>query len=529
MPVILRRSDQATTAGYDSWVVLSGDPASLPRERRRPGVGLKLEAAFDQCAEQWFAIGKALSGDPSSALAHTPACVTNASDFGTMLAWTKLINEWAGEDAKTLVICDDPWLYRHLKNWPGVDAGRPPRLWPAALRLFVRGYAARAKTVITVLRRIWTYGHRPTPGAKGGHWLLAYGHPYSDAEGKDAYFGDLLQIYPGLRRILHVDCNDPLLAKLTRHPGTVSLNGWGNWRYAFSLPFARWRPARRHLQGPYGWLVARAAAREGGTGTAAMIRWQNHCQQRWLTDMAPVLVAWPWENHSWERSFVRRAHALGIGTVGYQHSMVGRHMLNYAPLSNVDYLASIPDRVLCIGAPYYAQLAKWSMPEERLQIAGAFRFSGPAKCSFDTSAPVFAALPFAGAVGAEMMSAIRAAAKDGIRFLVKPHPMLPMTFEDTPGFERTDAPLPEQGAVSGVLYAASAVGLEAYFAGIPTLRFVAEQVVAIDILPENVSVPFAGRDDISGAFSDLPRPSPVPREQVFADVNYGVWAAIFAE
>jgi surface carbohydrate biosynthesis protein (TIGR04326 family) len=322
---------------------------------------------------------------------------------------------------------------------------------------------------------------------------------------------------------------DPLLDKLTAHERTMSLNGWGSIIYALTLPFFKWRPGRAHLAGPLAWLIRRAAAAEGGTGTAAMIRWQNHCQARWLAMVRPSLIAWPWENHSWERVFVRRAKGFGIDTVGYQHSMLGRHMLNYAPFSNPDFLDSIPDRILCIGAPYSAQLAKWSVPDERLAIAGAFRFSDAAMCKFDASAPVFAALPFAGSVGDEMLEAITEASETGLRFLVKPHPMLPMQFTETAGLKQTSEPLTKQSAVSAVIYCASAVGLEAYFAGIPTLRFLADQVVAIDILPENVSVPVAGRGGISGAISTLQRPEPVPREEVFADVDYGVWADIFGK
>ena len=46
------------------------------------------------------------------------------SDYGSlMLAWSKLIERVAGGSERVLVLCDDPWLFRHLAGLPNVTSG----------------------------------------------------------------------------------------------------------------------------------------------------------------------------------------------------------------------------------------------------------------------------------------------------------------------------------------------------------------------------------------------------------------------
>lgn len=526
MSVLLRASNDLPAAeSYVAWACVAdaAQPSALDLGKRMLAIGAALEQAFDASAEDWWVLARELGREPSAVLAHMPACAANTSDFGIMLAWTRLVDRWAADSETTLVVCDDPWLFRHLRTRTGVHAGRPPPIWQQRVTRWLRGIAARSAAAL----RVALSALRSGPGTAGPPdiygALLVYGHPASDAAGIDGYFGRLLQDVPTLVRMLHVDC-PPARAKQLKADGrSYSLHGWGNPLFAITLPFVRWRPSPKHHQGQDGWLVRRAAAHEGATGQAAMIRWQIHCQERWLRRCRPHAVSWPWENHSWERAFVRTARVCGVATIGYQHSVIGRQMLNYAPASNPDGLDSIPDRVFCNGEATRDQLAGWRIPAERLMVAGALRFPRVPTPTHTADAPVFVALPFDRRVAGEMVEAVRTAAGDGRSFLIKDHPMTPFRFADGLGVRRTTQQLGDQEAVSAVIYAATTVGLEAVLAGLPTLRFRPKDRIALDILPYGVKIPAVDADSLDKALENPQPPQPVPAERVFAPVDMALW------
>ena len=87
--------------------------------------------------------------------------------------------------------------------------------------------------------------------------------------------------------------------------------------------------------------MRRAAEKEGDGAAHAMNAWQRQCQKAWLAHTRPAVVAWPWENHGWERDFCRQARRLGVTTLGYQHTVIGPHQLNYSPATNKDGLDSL--------------------------------------------------------------------------------------------------------------------------------------------------------------------------------------------
>lgn len=522
VPVLLHTTATVARAGaHDDWVAVASAPSAHAQGCRKEGVGQALEAAFDAIAETWFKIGREMGTEPSAGYAHTPACAANISDFGLMLAWTRLVDEWAASDCTTLVICDDPWMYRHLAARPGVTAGTAPGRRLKELQLAARGYAARTKAAIGLFAAALKLGRTRHQAPAGARWLLVYGHPSSNAQGGDGYFGDLMKRDTGLLRLLHVDCPPTRARELGCGGHSFSLHAWGNPLYAATLPFRKWRPADPRCFGDNRWLVHRARCREGASGQAAMIAWQRHCQERWLARHRPAAVAWPWENHAWERHFVRAAKRAGTRTIGYQHSVIGRQMLNYAPASNPDGPASIPDQVLCTGEATLERLAEWGLSTDRLAVGGALRVPNMAAVAHRADAPVFAALPFDGAIAEEMVAAMnRVPAR---RFVVKDHPMTPFKFCPTAHVQPTDKPLAEQPAVSAVLYAATTVGLEALVMGLPTLRFRPAGRLALDILPSGISVPATDGDGLAEALSGLAAGAVVARERVFAEVDLNLW------
>ncbi len=527
MATLLRPSSDLQGISPDvPWIAVTGTSPPARRGAKLADAPRLLEEAFDAIRDEWWTLGKALGATPSAELAHAPTCASYGSDLGIMLAWTRLADTFGAGADSVLMVCDDPWLFRHLAGRPGVEAGRPPPLWPQRLGLGLRGFAARGRLAARLFgTALALRGHRVRV-PDGAPSLLVYGHPASRAEGQDAYFGDLMDTLSGVERLLHTDCRWTRARQLARAGRAASLHAWGEPGRVLGLLSARWRPSAGDVQGPHGWLVRRAAALEGSRAAAAATRWQTRCQEAWLTARRPPAVAWPWENHPWERALVRAAGRLGIATVGYQHTVIGRHMYNQSPASNPDGLASLPDVIICNGPAYRAQLEAWGVPAERLAVGGAFRLPPHGDIAHDGAAPVFVALSSDRDISAQMMAAVAALKPTERRFVVKDHPMYPFEFAETETVKRTTQVLPEHRALSAVLYSTGTVGLEALLAGLPTLRFRPEGRIAIDILPDDLAAVPVDAVSLEGALTAAQAPAKVERAAVMAAVDWAVWRRI---
>lgn len=534
MTVILVTSAVAGAAdAFDRWFATTGtDDAALPTDRfnratRLPDLALRLEDAFMDSRELWWKLGRDMAAAPGADFAHTPTCGAFGSDFGVMLAWEQLVRIKAARDGIYLVICDDPWLFRHLAELPDVEATSPPPLFRTAARRTTRGLLARCRTAFRMAMAGPRTRQNQNAVAEGDPVLLVYGHPESDAAGHDAYFGDLMKELPGLKRLLHTDCPPSRAAELGTDGRTASLHGWGNPLYALSLIWTRWRPTARDRTGPYGWLIRRAASLENSGGGPAMNRWQQHCQRNFLTQTRPGRICWPWENHGWERALCRAARKSGVPTIGYQHTVVGPHQINYSPAANADGAASIPDHIICNGPAYRDELAAWGVPEYRLAIGGALRFGRPSGSSpFDRHAPVFVPLSAIPAAAARQMEAARRIAESGRAVLVKEHPMYPYAFDEDDRLRRTEIPMARQVAISGVLYSTGTSGLEALLAGLPVWRLLLEDRIAIDVLPEGFSAQAVTLETVCEAISHTGTVEIKDWDAVLADPDTAFWRGL---
>lgn len=502
----------------ESWISVIPDGVGADWQRRRE-VGADLEAAFNSIIPELLALCRALGTDQSAVLAHTPSAAANVSDLGLMMAWSRLAGNWAGEARKTVLVCADPWLYRHLSGLPCVTAAPPPPLPGPFSRL--RGFAARLRYG---LRAAWRCTNAPA-APWGRSWLLSYGNPQSGPDGTDAYFGPLMRERADLCRVLHVDCPPEEARRLNGDGRSFGLHDWGSALFALTrLPFARWCPRREMLDGSWGWLVRRAAAREAATGQGAAIAWQIHCQRRWLAAVKPLAVAWPWENHGWERDLARAAQDLGVASAGYQHSSVGRFELNHHVGANPDGLAGLPDLVLCTGTLTRDGLVGWGLPLSRSRVGGALRYGPVQGPRGDKDAPLFVALPGDVCLAARMVEAVsRVAGRLGRKTLIRPHPVYDVPVPEDEWVTRAKLGLGGQAAVSAVIYAATTVGLEAVLFGLPTIRFIAAGCIAHDILPNTVNVPAADEAGLAAAIERAEPPPVVAREHVFAPVDHDVW------
>ena len=72
------------------------------------------------------------------------------------------------------------------------------------------------------------------------------------------------------------------------------------------------------------------------------------------------------------------------------------------------------------------------------------------------------------------------------------------------------------------MFAATTVGLEAVLAGIPTVRFQPDNVIALNILPDSVFVPTATADTLEATLKQV-QPIAVERSEIFAPVSIKTW------
>ena len=528
MSVLLRSSNALPAPNaYQFWLAVTGTPPLNAPDLQLPQLAKQLEDAFVAGRETWWRLGRKLSFEPGADIAHMPTAGAFGSDFGVMLAWARLCEELAANDAVTLVVCDDPWLFRHLAGIKGVDAGAPPPLVLATLRLRLRGFAARTRVAVgNALAAIRLFGQRRKVTA-GTPVILVYGHPSSDAQGTDAYFGDLMVRHAALTRVLHTDCSAGHALRLSAGGRTASLHAWGSPLFALSLIFQHWWPGPEHLAGEYGWLIRRAETIENSGGGPAMNRWQAHCQERWLDAAMPGRVVWPWENHGWERNMCRAARERKIPTIGYQHTVIGPHQFNYAVHTNPDGLASIPDIVAADGPAYRDEMQNWGVPMDRIVVAGAFRFPRFGDDLHNPDGPVFVPLSAIPQAARAQLTVARTLADKGRKVLVKQHPMYPLDFGETENLHRTGSPLAEQKGLSAVLYTTGASGLEAVLMGIPGYRLMLEDRIAIDVLPSGFETEAVTTEDAADAILDGQGGQPrAAWEDILSDPDTALWKSL---
>ena len=330
-----------------------------------------------------------------------------------------------------------------------------------------------------------------------------------------------MSVETGTVRVLHTDCALEQAEKLSG-PRTASLHAWGSPFRALSLVATKWR-AKLPDGMPYHRLVTRAMEIENSGAGPMMTRWQSHCQQRWLEHARPKKVFWPWENFAWERELCRATHRLKIPAIGYQHTVVGQHQINFATRLNPDGASSLPNRILCNGPAYRKELNDWGHAPETLESGGAFRIPCPTRIPYDESAPVFFALSGSTPIALEQITAARMVANTGRRVLVREHPMYPVALKESDNLRRAKKGLLDQTSLSAVVYSTGTSGLEALLAGLPTIRFQPDDRVAVQILPAGLNAVDVTRATIIETLHRLQLPAPVNWEELFAPVNYPLW------
>ena len=115
MTVLLHSTrDMPPELAYDNWIAVTGTTATLDPARKLPELAAKLETAFVEIRPLWWKLAKDMGSDPGADYARAPTATAFGSDFGVMLAWAKLINDLINQRKNHIILCDDPWLFRHF-------------------------------------------------------------------------------------------------------------------------------------------------------------------------------------------------------------------------------------------------------------------------------------------------------------------------------------------------------------------------------------------------------------------------------
>jgi hypothetical protein len=520
--VVLRHSgDLPPDLEFDFWFSVTDTAADLLPQSKWPDVATRLEAAYDGCAETCWEIGLALAKEPGAALARTPTMGAYGTDFRLMMAWAALSADLAGVPERFLIVCNDPWLFQEIAKQSNVIAGTPPPLVATRFKLRLRGLLSRTRNALRLMATSFQLRGQRSASMAERPALMVYGHPGSKSDGSDAYFGDLMLREPELQRVLHTDC--PVgMARTLSGPRTASIHAWGNPFFALSLVWTKWRRQRART-GPFAALIDRAVEIENSGAGPLMTRWQMHCQENWINDTRPSAVIWPWENFAWERTLCRTASHMGVPTVGYQHTVVGCHQINFAARLNPDGATSLPDTIVCNGPGYRHELEAWGHPLEKMPIGGAFRVSPPTPIAYAADAPVYFALSALVPIARAQIEAAQDIAATGRRVLFRDHPMYPMDIGETEHLRRAETGLLEQTELSAVVYSTGTSGLEAIMAGVPTIRFLPDDRVAVQILPDGVTTPTANRNTMIDLLENTPLPATVSWDDIFTPVDYAFW------
>ncbi|MBT6218541.1 MAG: hypothetical protein HOI45_02350, partial [Rhodospirillaceae bacterium] len=113
MPVLLRQSfDLPSSDSYRTWFSVTGTESFLDAQSKRSRLAEQLETAFMESRETWWTIGLKISQEPTAEISHMPTGGAFGSDFGVMLAWSRITADVAKDENVCLVLCDDPWLFR---------------------------------------------------------------------------------------------------------------------------------------------------------------------------------------------------------------------------------------------------------------------------------------------------------------------------------------------------------------------------------------------------------------------------------
>ena len=452
----------------------------------------------------------------------------------------EIIQEAISRKIGLLLVVEDCWLAHQLEeNLAGLHANvhfaHVGWLGREKSRAIVLGIARRAWWLWTMLRNYirqrWVWPGE-TPDPPSGPTVAIYSYPLlSSLQNSRGWHDPQL---PGLDRILQElgyevirfsppDCvgfeAELAMRRAYFRPLILWATVGGIWRSLRAFWWPRW-PGHPSVNGlPVQRLVEREWWMEIGRSSLCSFRMFYECLRGMLRRGEWRWIAIPYENQPWEKMIVLSAQESGIRVVGIQNAILSRYYLPYFLGAGEAERMPLPD-IICVSGPYaYRVLIEGGNPPERLHLCGSIRYphvngSSPQKLTSAPRSEILVILPIDPYMCEHLLAAIRAAfptggVEEGLRFHIRPHPMLPVRSEHI-GFPAKIIPSDFHDLTAAlracglVIFYGSTVGFEALAVRRAVLRYRCELLLDVDEVYDDV-VPVCSDDDFRDAVLTLVR------------------------
>lgn len=500
----------------DSLVSSLGEKGLLPLNDRLHRIAERLRQPFLNCIANLGRMQSDQLGWWSSSCSWKDG---GRSDLFLLVCYEHLIDElreeWKDRDRPIVVIVEDPWLFYQLKelyaNLLDVEFHGNPRLWPACLKALVCGIGARLIWSLRLIRNylvqrwFWTrYAPRQTARPSIGLYTYPLSRCLRGDDGwTDPYLGDLDRMlekagHPVMRFTPpEVGGFEREVARRSRYFAPLIL--YATLRGFLHSLFVTWRPVWPESPEVIGLPVQRLLLREWWgdrwRSSSMIFRLFHHALSRLLQATRLKLLIFQYENQPWEKMLVMAAKAEGVRTLGYQHGGgLSRFNLGYFHGNSEAERMPLADLIVASGSYAYELMAEGGTPRERLVIGGNLRHQYLRGRRNSLPLPeankhvrILVTLPIDEDLGRHLLYALRKAfpdggAGEGIEFVIKPHPMCPVT-EAMLKFPAAFVYGTFEEALRSstvLLYSGTGTGLEALVMGRTVLRYRSELLLHTD-------------------------------------------------
>ena len=442
--------------------------------------------------------------------------VWGASDFFLLVCYLGLARavtqKATASGTRLLVIVEDPWLLRQLKESGTVCYDNAGSLWRQKMLLAAQGLAKRVVWLTRVLRhygrqrRVWAGRSTKAPLEAS---VAMYSYPMSRCLRENDGWAD--PFLPGLDQFLQklgynvIRFSPPERSGFEdeiaqRHEYFQPLILFATVGVVLRSLTAFWRPRwpkPLDVDGiQVGRLVERECWLEQSRSSSCIYRLFYECLRRMIRAGEWRLIVYPYENQPWEKMIALCARERGIRTVGVQHSAISVYYMSYFLGTDEARHMPLPDLILTSGPYPHKLLMEGGNPPEQLKMCGSIRYNHltnqgeqQPSASFDSPprSEILVALPIDIYTARHLLSAIRWAfpsggSEKGLSFHIKAHPMCPVSDSDV-GFPSVDAPTNISEAFQNcglVIFVGSTVGPEAVALGHTVLRYRPELLLDVD-------------------------------------------------
>jgi hypothetical protein len=254
---------------------------------------------------------------------------------------------------------------------------------------------------------------------------------------------------------------------------------------------------------------------------------QFHDYQCWrkFFRKAKGKLIYPYENQPWEKMMIMAANAerSNLQLIGYQHSSIGKILLNYFTTPKELSLLPVPDTIVVNSITYQSIFEKY-YKHSKVNIinGGALRYPKFIKLVYKEHKKkrIGVMMPSDRNQAYDLLNHLNSVQTENFNIIIKPHPDLPLKKEDIKENISLFSGLATDlyNSVDGIVYCSSTSGVEAYSYGLPVFKYAGN---FIDLrMAEDLFTPKVIRSISEISNADLFFHEP---KEIFDPVNCTVW------